>query len=157
MPKISAGLLMFRRGPNGLEVLLVHPGGPLWTKRDEGVWTIPKGEVDPGEELLAAAKREFEEETGCKPAGPFIRLAPVRQKSGKIVHAWAFEGDMDTATIKSNTFSMEWPKKSGKWAKFPEIDRGEFFELPVARKKIKQAQAPFLEAIADGLRNIVSR
>jgi predicted NUDIX family NTP pyrophosphohydrolase len=147
MPKISAGLLMFRRRPNGTEVLLVHPGGPLWKKRDEGVWTIPKGEVDPGEELLAAAQREFEEETGCKPVGPFVRLAPVTQKSGKIVHAWAFEGDMDTATIRSNTFSMEWPKKSGKWAKFPEIDRGEFFELPAARKKIKPAQAPFLDAL----------
>jgi predicted NUDIX family NTP pyrophosphohydrolase len=147
MPKISAGLLMFRHRPSGLQVLLVHPGGPLFKKRDQGVWTIPKGEVDPGEELLAAARREFEEETGSKPTGQFIPLSPITQKSGKIVHAWAIEGDMDTSALKSNTFSMEWPKKSGKWMRFPEIDRGEFFDLHIARKKIKPAQAPFLDEL----------
>ena len=147
MPKISAGLLMFRRRADGLQVLLVHPGGPLWAKRDDGYWTIPKGEIDPGEELLTAAKREFEEETGGKASGPFIPLSPVTQKSGKIVHAWAVEGDMDTTLLKSNDFSMEWPKKSGKWKQFPEIDRGEFFDLPAARRKIKAAQAPFLDEL----------
>jgi predicted NUDIX family NTP pyrophosphohydrolase len=147
MPKISAGLLMFRRRADGLQVLLVHPGGPLWTRKDDGYWTIPKGEIDPGEQLLAAAKREFEEETGTKASGPFIPLSPITQKSGKIVHAWAVEGDIDTALIKSNLFSMEWPKKSGKWKQFPEIDRGEFFDLPTARRKIKAAQAPFLDEL----------
>jgi predicted NUDIX family NTP pyrophosphohydrolase len=147
MPKISAGLLMYRHGRDGLEVLLVHPGGPLWVKRDEGVWTIPKGEIDPAEELLAAAKREFEEETGTKASGKFIPLSPITQKSGKIVHAWAVEGDIDTAAIRSNTFSMEWPKKSGKWRHFPEIDRGAFFDIATARKKIKPAQAAFLDEL----------
>jgi predicted NUDIX family NTP pyrophosphohydrolase len=151
MPKMSAGLLMFRRGVDGLEVLLVHPGGPLFRKRDEGVWTIPKGEVDPGEELLATAKREFEEETGSKaPSGAtakFISLKPIAQKSGKIVHAWAVEGNLETAAIKSNTFSMEWPPKSGKFQQFAEIDRGDFFDLRTARKKIKPAQEPLLEEL----------
>ena len=152
MPKISAGLLMFRHRPGGVQVLLVHPGGPLWKKKDDGYWTIPKGEVDPGEELLAAAKREFQEETGCHPTGQFIPLSPITQKSGKIVHAWAVEGDMDTTLLKSNLFSMEWPKKSGKWKEFPEIDRGEFFDLAAARIKIKPAQAPFLDELAGRLR-----
>jgi predicted NUDIX family NTP pyrophosphohydrolase len=147
MPKISAGLLMFRRRAEGLQVLLVHPGGPLWAKKDDGYWTIPKGEIDPGEEVLAAARREFEEETGGKASGEFIPLSPVTQKGGKIVHAWAVEGDMDTALIKSNLFSMEWPTKSGKWKEFPEIDRGEFFGLAEARGKIKAAQAPFLDEL----------
>jgi predicted NUDIX family NTP pyrophosphohydrolase len=151
MPKISAGLLMYRRRPSGLEVLLVHPGGPLWHKKDDGYWTIPKGEIDPGEELLAAARREFEEETGCKPLGEFTALAPVTQKGGKIVHAWAFEGDMDTSLLKSNLFSMEWPPRSGKWKQFPEIDRGEFLDLAAARKKIKPAQAAFLDELAEQL------
>ena len=152
MPKISAGLLMFRHRPAGLQVLLVHPGGPLWKKRDEGVWTIPKGEVDPGEELLVAAQREFEEETGSSlgrvASGKFIPLSPITQKSGKIVHAWAVEGDMETASIKSNLFSMEWPPKSGKFERFPEIDRGEFFDLRMAREKIKPAQAPLLDELS---------
>jgi predicted NUDIX family NTP pyrophosphohydrolase len=108
MPKISSGLLMFRRRPTGTEVLLVHPGGPLWGHKDEGYWSIPKGEIEPGEDLLAAAQREFEEETGLKPTGPFTRLQPVTTKSGKVIHAWAFEGDCDVATVKSNTFTMEW-------------------------------------------------
>jgi predicted NUDIX family NTP pyrophosphohydrolase len=147
MPRISAGLLMYRRRPEGLQVLLVHPGGPLWEKKDDGYWTIPKGEIDPGEEPLTAARREFEEETGIKPVGPFMPLVPVTQKGGKIVHAWAFEGDMDATKIKSNTFSMEWPPKSSKWMRFPEIDRGEFFDLKRARKKIKPAQAAFLDEL----------
>lgn len=142
---------MFRHGTEGLEVLLVHPGGPLWKKRDEGVWTIPKGEIDPGEELFAAAKREFEEETGQSvrsgATGEFIALSPITQKSGKIVHAWAVEGDMDTEAIQSNLFSMEWPPKSGKIERFAEIDRGEFFDLQRARKKIKPAQAPLLDEL----------
>ena len=135
-----------------MEVLLVHPGGPLFKKRDEGVWTIPKGELDPGEDLLAAAKREFEEETGSSVSdmgsAEFIPLSPITQKSGKIVHAWAVEGDMDTAAIKSNTFSMQWPPKSGKFMEFAEIDRGDFFDLATARKKIKAAQAPLLDELA---------
>ncbi len=143
---------MFRRGTHGVEVLLVHPGGPLWRKRDEGVWTIPKGEVDSGEELLAAARREFAEETGSSAASgttlKFIPLSPITQKSGKIVHAWAVEGDMETASIKSNLFSMEWPPKSGKFERFPEIDRGEFFDLRMAKKKIKAAQAPLLDELS---------
>ena len=151
MPKISAGLLMYRRRPVGLELMLVHPGGPLWQKKDDGYWTIPKGEIDPGEELFTAAKREFEEETGCRPMGQFLALAPVVQKGGKIVHAWAFEGDMDTSTLKSNLFSMEWPPRSGKWMRFPEIDRGEFFDLQTARRKIKPAQAACLDELAERL------
>src|ERR1035437_2368851 len=142
MHKISSGLLMFRRRPTGPEVLLVHPGGPLWGHKDEGYWSIPKGEVEPGEDLLAAAQREFEEETGLKPTGPFIELKPVKTKSGKVVHAWAFEGDCDPATAKSNLFTMEWPPRSGRFAEFPEIDRAEFFGLVEARHKIGPGQWP---------------
>src|SRR6202035_4009505 len=114
MPQISSGLLMYRINHGKPEVLLVHPGGPFWRKKEQGAWSIPKGEVSEGEDLLDAARREFEEETGSKPAGRFIPLRPITQKSGKVVHAWAVQGDLDTATIKSNTFTMEWPPKSGK-------------------------------------------
>src|SRR4051794_4094087 len=114
-PKVSAGLLLFRRRPSGVEVFLAHPGGPFWDKKDEGVWTIPKGELDAGEEPLAAAQREFEEETGIKPHGPFIDLGDVQQKSGKIVRAWAWEGDADAAQIVSNRIRVEWPRGSGRW------------------------------------------
>ena len=147
MPKTSSGLLMFRRRGGELEFLLVHPGGPLWGHKDEGFWSIPKGEVEPGEDLLAAARREFEEETSLTPVGPFIDLAPVTTKSGKVIHAWAFEGDCDTAAIRSNLFTMEWPPHSGRQAQFPEIDRAEFFAIDAARKKIGPSQAPLLDEL----------
>src|SRR3954470_5515017 len=140
MPKVSAGLLMYRRQGGQLQVLLVHPGGPFWRNKDAGAWTIPKGEVAEGEDLLATARREFEEELGVRPAGTFVPLTPVRQKGGKQVHAWCFEGDLDPAAVRSNTFTMEWPPKSGRQAEFPEVDRAEFFDLPTARQKINPAQ-----------------
>ena len=129
------------------EVLLVHPGGPFWKNKDDGAWTMPKGEVADGEDLLAAAKREFEEELGSKPLGEFRELTPVKQKGGKWVHAWALEGDLDATTIKSNTFTMEWPPRSGKQAEFPEIDRAAWFPLPEARRKINPAQGALLDQI----------
>jgi predicted NUDIX family NTP pyrophosphohydrolase len=135
---------MYRRRGATLEVLLVHPGGPLWRNKDEGAWSIPKGEVGEGEDLLDAAKREFQEETGFTPTGQFMPLKPVKQKSGKVVHAWMVEGDLDTASISSNSFTMEWPPKSGKLAEFPEVDRAEFFDLETAKKKINPAQAAFV-------------
>jgi predicted NUDIX family NTP pyrophosphohydrolase len=147
MPKTSAGLLLFRRRPHGIEVLLAHPGGPLFQNRDEGVWTIPKGEVDAGEDLFATAKREFAEETGFAVDGKFIGLKPIKQKSGKIVHAWAIEGDLDTTAMKSNLFTMEWPPKSGKRAQFPEVDRVEFFDVETAARKIKAAQLPLVKEL----------
>ena len=157
---MSAGLLMFRRRPEGPQVLLVHPGGPHWAKKDDGVWSIPKGEVDPGEDLLATAKREFEEETGSAPAGQFIRLKPVRQKSGKVVHAWAVEGDLDTTAIRSNTCRLEWPPKSGKQIEIPEIDRAEFFDLATAKTKLNPAQVSLLDELmllsASGLTQITT-
>jgi len=147
MPLISAGLLMFKRAASGLQVLLVHPGGPFFQKKDAGAWTIPKGLANPGEDLLAAARREFEEETGFQPAGDFVALTPVKQKGGKIVHAWAFEGDLDPANIRSNSFEIEWPPKSGSRMKFPEIDRANFFDLVVARSQINPAQAALLDEL----------
>jgi len=138
---------MFRRRAAGLEVLLAHPGGPFFARKDDGAWSIPKGEVDPGEDLLAAACREFAEEVGFRPAGQFIRLHPITQKGGKVVHAWAVEGDCDPAAAGSNTFTMEWPPHSGKHAEFPEIDRVAWFDVPTARRKIKQAQAPLVEEL----------
>ena len=143
--KTSAGLLMYRRRDGRLEFLLVHPGGPFWARKDEGAWTIPKGEFQPGEDPLAAAKREFEEELGFAPAGEFVQLEPIKQKSGKLVQAWAFEGDCDPIAVKSNTFSLEWPPRSGRMMEFPEVDRAEFFPLEIGRKKINPAQASFLE------------
>jgi predicted NUDIX family NTP pyrophosphohydrolase len=147
MPKTSAGLLLYRRRGGVLEFLLVHPGGPFWKNKDAGAWTIPKGQLGDNEEPLAAAIREFEEELGFKPTGPFIELMPIKQKGGKIVRAWAVEGDCDPTQIKSNTFTMEWPPKSGKQADFPEIDRAEFFKLGEAKEKINPAQIPLLEEI----------
>ncbi len=149
--QISAGLLMYRKPGGLLEVFLVHPGGPLWTKKDEGAWSIPKGLIDDGEERLEAAKREFVEETSIPPAGPFIYLGEIRQKSGKRVYAWAFMGDCDLSRIKSNTFTLEWPPKSGKMKEFPEIDKGEFFAIPDARRKIIQSQADFLDRLTSHL------
>jgi len=136
---------MYRWRDGRLEFLLVHPGGPFWARKDEGAWTIPKGEFQPGEDPLAAAKREFEEELGFAPAGEFVQLEPIKQKSGKLVQAWAFEGDCDPIAVKSNTFSLEWPPRSGRMMQFPEVDRAEFFPLEIGRKKINPAQASFLE------------
>jgi predicted NUDIX family NTP pyrophosphohydrolase len=147
MPKISAGLLLYRIQKGILEFLLVHPGGPFWKNKDAGAWTIPKGEVGDGEELLAAAIREFEEELGLKPNGPFTELTPVKQKGGKVVHAWSFEGDCEPGQIKSNTFQMEWPPRSGRQVEFPEVDRAEFFTLEDAKKKINPAQVALLEEV----------
>jgi predicted NUDIX family NTP pyrophosphohydrolase len=153
MPKISSGLLLYRICNGALEFLLVHPGGPFWKNKDAGVWTIPKGEIAENEEALAAAVREFEEELGFKPSEPFIELTPIKQKAGKTVRAWAFKGDCDPTQIKSNTFSMEWPPKSGKQAEFPEVDRAEFFKLEEAKGKINPAQIPLLEEIHRRLGN----
>ena len=147
MPRISAGLLMYRVRDGRLEVLLAHPGGPYFTNKDEGAWTIPKGEIEPGEDLLDAAKREFEEETGIKPTGPFLALSPIKQKGGKIVHAWAFKGDCDPGAIVSNAFTIEWPPKSGRQMAFPEIDRADFFDADAAKRKIKAGQEGLIEEL----------
>ena len=136
---------MYRMKDGKLQVLLAHPGGPLFKNKDDDSWTIPKGEVEPDEDLLETAKREFEEETGITPKGPFVALTPIKQKGGKIVHAWAFEGDCDPKAIVSNTFTMEWPPKSGRQMEFPEIDRAEFFDVAAAKRKIKGAQAALIE------------
>jgi predicted NUDIX family NTP pyrophosphohydrolase len=140
---ISAGLLAFRRRAE-IEVLLAHPGGPFWAKKDDGVWTIPKGLAEAGADPLTTARREFTEETSFVAAGELILLAPVKQKSGKIVHAWAFEADFDLAKFVSNTFEIEWPPKSGKRKSFPEIDRIAYFTLPGAMTKILAYQQPLL-------------
>jgi predicted NUDIX family NTP pyrophosphohydrolase len=147
MAAISAGLLMYRWREGELEVLLVHPGGPLFRNKDAGAWTVPKGLVEAGEELLAAAEREFEEETQLKPRGPFLALTPIKQKGGKLVHVWAFQGDCDPAAIVSNQFRMQWPPRSGKWQEFPEIDRAEFFDAESARRKINAAQAALIDQL----------
>ena len=138
---------MYRRRGGRVEVLLVHPGGPFWRNKDAGAWSIPKGEVQAGEDLLAAARREFEEELGLRAEGPFTQLNPVKQKGGKVVHAWAFEGDCDPAAIRSNTFTMEWPPRSGRMAEFPEIDRAEFFALAEAIDKVNPAQAGLIDQL----------
>jgi predicted NUDIX family NTP pyrophosphohydrolase len=143
MPKISAGLLMYRTRNSELEFLLVHPGGPFWKGKDAGAWTIPKGEIQPDEDPLVAAKREFEEELGFKPQGVFIELTPIKQKGGKIVRAWAFEGDCDPAQVRSNTFDLEWPPGSGRVRAFPEVDQAAFFNLKEAGQKINKAQVDF--------------
>jgi predicted NUDIX family NTP pyrophosphohydrolase len=148
--KISAGLLAFRRR-NALEVLLAHPGGPFWAKKDDSVWTIPKGLAEPGADLLSSAQREFAEETNLSPDGEFIALAPVKQKSGKVVHAWAFEADFDIAAFASNTFEIEWPPRSGRWTSFPEIDRIAYFALPAAARKILPYQLPLLRELEQRL------
>ncbi len=147
MPKTSAGLLMYRSQEGALEVFLVHPGGPFWAKKDLGSWSIPKGEFDPDDDPLASAKREFEEETGFAAVGEFKLLAPLKQPSGKIVHAWAFEGDCDPKAINSNTFSIEWPPRSGKMQAFPEVDRAGWFTIDAAKKKILKGQVGFLEEL----------
>jgi predicted NUDIX family NTP pyrophosphohydrolase len=141
--EISAGVLAFRRAP-ALEVLLAHPGGPFWARKDDGAWTIPKGLVEPGEDLAVAARREFHEETNLTAGGELIALAPVNQKNGKRVHAFAVEADFDLGSFASNTFEIEWPPKSGRRRSFPEIDRVAYFTLPAARKKIIAYQQPLL-------------
>src|SRR6202050_5254517 len=147
----SAGLLMFRRRHSGLAVLLVHPGGPFWRKKELGAWSIAKGEYTEGETALEAAKREFEEETGIKPAGEFIPLDEIRQPSGKIITAWAFEGDCSPKEIRSNLFTMEWPPKSGKTQEFPEVDRAAWFQLSQARTKLLKGQVAFINRLAKKL------
>jgi predicted NUDIX family NTP pyrophosphohydrolase len=141
--EVSAGVLAFRRRPE-LEVLLAHPGGPFWAKKDAGAWTIPKGLVEPGDELIAAARREFTEETNLVARGDMIELAPVVQKSGKLVHAFALEADFDISQFVSNTFALEWPPKSGRRQSFPEIDRIAYFTLPMAKQKMIAYQLPLL-------------
>jgi predicted NUDIX family NTP pyrophosphohydrolase len=153
MARRSAGILLHRPGAAGPEVLLVHPGGPFWAKKDAGAWSIPKGEYDDAEDPLACARREFAEELGTPPpdgAEP-VALGEVRQKGGKVVAAWALEGDLDTDTIESNTFTMEWPPRSGTMREFPEVDRAGWFALDAAREKILPAQAPLLDRLAEHL------
>ena len=151
--RVSAGILVYRRTTGVPEVLLVHPGGPFWKNKDEGAWTIPKGEVAEGEEPLATACREFTEEIGqAVPAGALVPLQSIRQRGGKVVHAWAVEGDLDAAAIVSNTFRTEWPPKSGKFVAFPEVDRAGFFDLATARVKINAAQVGFLDELEESLR-----
>jgi len=146
--RISAGLLMFRRNKNALELLLVHPGGPFFAKKDDGAWSIPKGEAAPGEDLLSRAQIEFEEEVGVKPCGSWIPLGSIKQKGGKTVHAWAFEGDFsDPFELRSNSFEIEWPPRSGKLRQFPEIDRAQFFQEEIARRKINPAQIDLIDRL----------
>lgn len=154
--KRSAGLLMYRHRDRGLEVFLVHPGGPFFSRKDAGAWSVPKGEIDEGEDPLAVARREFEEETGrgveacAKPDAELVPLGSVRQRGGKTVHAWAFEGDWPEGVEPSpNTFEIEWPPRSGRRREFPEIDRAEFFTLDAAREKIHPAQAAFLDRLSE--------
>jgi predicted NUDIX family NTP pyrophosphohydrolase len=148
MAKQSAGLLLYRWRAGELEVLLVHPGGPFWAKKDDGAWSIPKGEIDEGEDPFVAARREVAEEVGAAPDGRFIPLEPVRQAGGKVVYAWAIEADVDPATMTSNTFQMEWPPRSGRRQTFPEVDRAAWFTIAHARSKILRGQLPLLDALA---------
>lgn len=142
---------MHRKTPAGLEVLLVHPGGPFWRNKDDGAWSIPKGEVGPGEDLLDTARREFQEELGLAADGPFLALTPVKQKGAKIVHAWAFAGNCDPSQIKSNTLTVEWPPRSRKLQQFPEVDQAAFFDLATARRKINPAQIALLDELEKSL------
>src|SRR5262249_26332269 len=137
----------YRRSSDGLEVFLVHPGGPFWARKDAASWSIPKGEYQPGEDSLSAARREFEEEIGIAVDGNFLPLTPVKQPGGKLVEAWALEGDCDASCIRSNTFSMEWPPRSGKQQEFPEVDRAGWFGMSTAREKILKGQEPFLDEL----------
>ena len=146
MPQTSAGVLMYRRN-GALQVLLAHPGGPFWRNRDEGAWTLPKGQIESGETPAAAARRELAEELGCSPPGELRPLGRIRQKSGKWVEAFALEGDFDPADLRSNEFELEWPPRSGQRGRFPEVDRAQWFELAEARARILPAQAPLLERL----------
>ena len=150
----SAGIVLYRTGDDGLEVLLVHPGGPFWAKKDLGAWSIPKGEYEPGEDPLACALREFEEETGTRLQAPeLVELGMVTQKAGKEVTAWAAPGDLDAAAVRSNSFTMEWPPRSGRQQEFPEIDRAEWFALDQARAKLVAAQVELIDRLAERTRN----
>jgi predicted NUDIX family NTP pyrophosphohydrolase len=149
VPKSSAGILLYRRKDGGLEVFLVHPGGPFWVSKDHGAWSIPKGLFEEDEDPLAAARREFLEETGFELKGAPHALTPRRQASGKIIHAWAVEGELDASQLRSNTFTMEWPKGSGKVREFPEVDRGEWFALAEAKRRLQPGQVPFLEELEE--------
>jgi len=151
--KNSAGILLHRLRGSGIEVFLVHPGGPFWATKDAGAWSIPKGEFEAGEDPLEAAKREFKEETGFAVAGNFIELTPVKQPGGKVVYAWAVMGDCEADSIKSNTFSLEWPPRSGKRKEFPEVDRAGWFTPEVAREKILKGQLNFLEELKRMIEN----
>jgi predicted NUDIX family NTP pyrophosphohydrolase len=148
MPKRSAGLLLYRRAGDGVDVLLVHPGGPYWAKKDDGAWSIPKGEYEEGEDPLDVARREFAEELGSPaPEANAASLGEMRQPSGKLVSAWALEGDLDVATITSNTFEMEWPPRSGRSTEFPEVDRAQWFDLEAARRKLLRGQVAFIDRL----------
>jgi predicted NUDIX family NTP pyrophosphohydrolase len=150
MPERSAGIVLFRRRRGGPEVLLVHPGGPFFARRDDGAWSIPKGLYEPGEEPLACARREFAEELGSPcPDGPVLELGEIRQRNGKRVTAWAVEGDLDAETITSNSFTLEWPPRSGRTQEFPEVDRAAWFALAAAHRKVLAAQAPLLDRLAE--------
>jgi predicted NUDIX family NTP pyrophosphohydrolase len=150
MPRRSAGLLLHRERDGERQVLLVHPGGPMWAKRDAGAWSIPKGEYEAGEDPLAAARREFEEELGVVPPdAPLIDLGEIKQKSGKVVSAWALAGDVDVSEITSNTVEVQWPPRSGKMLEIPEVDRAEWFGIQEAREKINAAQVELLDRLAD--------
>jgi predicted NUDIX family NTP pyrophosphohydrolase len=153
MRKTSAGLLLFRERSGHLEVLLVHPGGPFWKNKDEGAWSIPKGELSDGEDPLAAARREFEEETGFRAEGEAIPLRQLKQAGGKVIHAWAVRGDLDPDHIRSNSFSLEWPPKSGRIQEFPEVDRAGWFPLDLARSKMLKGQVGFLDQLQALLRS----
>ncbi len=151
MPKRSAGLMLYRTVRGSMEVFLVHPGGPFWANKDDAAWSIPKGEFDPGEDPLEIAKREFQEETGVVAKGEYQPLKPIRQTGGKIVYAWAVLCDEEVAAVKSNTFSMEWPPRSGKMREFPEIDRAEWFKINLARQKILKSQLGLLEQLEQSM------
>ena len=147
----SAGILLFRKKEQRIEFFLVHPGGPFWKKKDLGAWTIPKGEFENHEEPLAAAKREFQEETGMILSGSFVPLKPIKQKGGKLIYAWAVEGNINPLNLTSNFFTMEWPPKSGKHQEFPEVDKAEWFEVDEAKQKINPAQVSFIEELENML------
>lgn len=151
MSRRSAGILMFRRAPRGLEFFLVHPGGPFWAKKDAGAWSVPKGEYEEDEDPLDAAIREFEEEVGIRPGGHFVALTPITQRSGKTVVAWGVEGDVDPDRLRSNTFTMEWPPRSGRMREFPEVDRAAWFTYDEASSRINPAQLPLLAELSANL------
>ncbi len=153
MPLHSAGLLLYRMRDGRPELFLAHPGGPYWAKKDDGVWTIPKGLIDTDEDPLAAARREFAEETGFAIDGDFIPLGELKQKGNKIVHAWAVAGDVDAAAVKSNTYPIQWPPNSGRWRNYPEVDRAGWFTVDEARTKILPGQAAFIDRLLELLSN----
>ena len=147
LAKQAAGILLYRKSPRGLEVLLAHPGGPLWARKDLGAWTIPKGQFGPEETALDAARREFEEEIGSPAEGAFVELGSIKQPSGKVVHAFTAESDFDATNVKSNLFTLEWPPRSGRRGQYPEVDRAEWFSIEAARTKILKGQEPFLDRL----------